>query len=190
MDEMQPVVSEKRRFNSQDESKTFALSCLLGSQRFRCKKTFTKTMWMSDSLLSQNCWLRPGCEKVSVPFWKTRIWISRLFIWKGNYWHSPPIKLALPGTKRNNWHYRMFLQVMKKLTDTLKWKAATVFWKKNRFVFQEKSDHSLPQLLAIPSTEFAMEFLDIVVGKLHICTFNVCLSSVMQNHPFKFEIKT
>ena len=68
------------------------------------------------------------------------------------------MKLKLLGTKRNNRHFSMFLQVVKKSTDTLTIEKQRLIFEKGRLVVQEKSEHSQPLATSVCKVCDAMTF--------------------------------
>ena len=96
----------------------------------------------------QNCWLGLRCRKLSRLFRKKKNKFDyQAIIRICKFWHFPPIKIALRGTKWNNRHSPKILQVIRKSTDTLMKEMQPLVFEESRVVFQEKPDHL--QLLAI-----------------------------------------
>ena len=116
MDEMQPVVLEKKKHEYQEKWKILTLSGYLGVQKTCFRKSFPKEIKFSmvfyihkivdNELDAKNS---TGCfeEKSNL--------ISKTYHTILQYLAFPSINFLLWGFKSKNWHTRMFLHVKKRL---------------------------------------------------------------------------
>ena len=119
LDVMQPVVLVNKKFDTQERSKTFALSSYFGQEHFGSKMFPRKYNWVLFSSYKFFEWSLDANFSASC-FKENRGWLWKQIIRLCIFWHFPLFKICVPGNQLHQVTFPyIFRTFEKKTTDTL-----------------------------------------------------------------------